>query len=102
MDITYTPMTKGFVYLTVLLGWHTRRVLSRRASMTMDVEYCPEAIVEVIARYRLTGIANTDQDGWFTSQAFTGMLKQHTIQISIDRKGSWRDNVCVERFCGGQ
>jgi len=98
MDITYIPMAKGFVYLTVVMDWHTRRVLSHRVSITMDVEFCLEAVEEAIAQYGPPGIFNTDQGSQFTSQAFIGLLKQHHIQISMDGKGSWRDNVFVERL----
>lgn len=98
MDITYIPMARGFVYLTVVMDWHTRRVLSHRVSITMDVEFCLEAVEEAIAQYGPPEIFNTDQGSQFTSQAFIGLLKQHDIQISMDGKGSWRDNVFVERL----
>ena len=98
MDITYIPMARGFVYLVAVLDWYSRKVLSWRVSITMDVHFCLEALEEAIARYGAPEIVNTDQGSQFTSQAFTGSLKQHGIRISMDGKGSWRDNVFIERL----
>ena len=98
MDITYIPMARGFVYLAVVLDWYTRRVLSWKVSITMDVHFCLEAVEEAILRYGTPEIMNTDQGSQFTSQAFTGLLKEHGIKISMDGKGSWRDNVFIERL----
>jgi putative transposase len=98
MDITYIPMARGFVYLAAVLDWHTRRVLSWKVSITMDVHFCLEAVEEAIEHYGTPEIMNTDQGSQFTSQAFTGLLKKHEIKISMDGKGSWRDNVFIERL----
>ena len=98
MDITYIPMARGFVYLAAVMDWYSRKVLSWRVSITMDVHFCLEAMEEAIARYGKPEIVNTDQGSQFTSQAFTGLLKEHDIQISMDGKGAWRDNVFVERL----
>ncbi len=98
MDITYIPMARGFVYLAAVLDWHTRRVLSWKVSITMDVHFCLDAVEEAIERYGIPEIMNTDQGSQFTSQAFTGLLKEHEIKISMDGKGSWRDNVFIERL----
>ncbi len=98
MDITYIPMARGFVYLTAVVDWYTRRVLSWRVSITMDVHFCLEALEEAIACYGPPEIMNTNQGSQFTSQAFTGVLKDHGIRISMDGKGAWRDNVFVERL----
>ena len=98
MDITYIPMARGFVYLAAVLDWYLRKVLSWRVSITMDVHFCLEAMEEAIARYGKPEIVNTDQGSQFTSQAFTGLLKEQGIQISMDGKGAWRDNVFVERL----
>jgi putative transposase len=87
MDITYIPMARGFVYLTAVVDWYSRRVLSWRVSITMDVHFCLEALEEAIAGYGPPEIMNTDQGSQFTSQAFTGMLKEHSIRISMDGKG---------------
>jgi putative transposase len=91
-------MARGFVYLAAVLDWHTRRVLSWKVSNTMDVHFCLEAVEEAIERYGTPEIMNTDQGSQFTSQAFTGLLKEHDIKISMDGKGSWRDNVFIERL----
>jgi putative transposase len=98
MDITYIPMARGFVYLTAVVDWATRRVLAHRVSITMDALYCVEAVEEAIARYGRPEMMNTDQGSQFTSVAFTDVLKTAGIQISMDGKGSWRDNVFIERL----
>jgi len=98
MDITYIPMARGFVYLVAVLDWYSRKVLSWRVSITMDVHFCLEALEEAIDVHGVPEIVNTDQGSQFTSQAFTGLLKKHGIRISMDGKGSWRDNVFIERL----
>jgi putative transposase len=98
MDITYIPMARGFVYLTVVLDWFARRVLAWRISISMEVEFCLEAVEEALARYGRPDIFNTDQGSQFTSGEFTGLLRNSGIAISMDGKGSWRDNVFVERL----
>lgn len=98
MDITYIPMAKGWVHLTVVLDWYSRKVLAWRLSISMDVDFCIEAVEEAIARWGKPEIFNTDQGSQFTSQAFTQLLKDHDIAISMDGKGCWRDNVFVERL----
>lgn len=97
-DITYIPMAKGFVYLTAVVDWFTRRVLTWRLSITMEAEFCVEALQEALARYGKPEIFNTDQGSQFTSAAFTSVLIDAGIKISMDGKGSWRDNVFVERL----
>ena len=98
MDITYIPMARGFVYLTVVLDWYSRRVLAHRVSISMDTSFCLDALEDAIDKYGTPEIVNTDQGSQFTSQAFTGYLKDNEIEISMDGKGSWRDNVFVERL----
>src|SRR3954463_8482442 len=98
MDITYVPMARGFVYLAAVIDWFSRRVLSWRLSITMEVGFCIEALEEAIARHGRPEIFDTDQGSQFTSQGFTGVLNQAGIAISMDGKGSWRDNVFVERL----
>jgi len=98
MDITYIPMKRGFVYLAAVVDWFTRRVLSWRVSITMEVDFCLEAVEEAMARYGKPEIFNTDQGSQFTSQPFTGLLIDNAIAISMDGKGAWRDNVFVERL----
>jgi putative transposase len=98
MDITYIPMARGFVYLAAVVDWFSRRVLAWRLSITMEVEFCLEAVEEALARYGRPEIFNTDQGSQFTSAAFTGLLLENAIAISMDGRGSWRDNVFVERL----
>ena len=97
-DITYIPMARGFVYLAAVVDWFSRRVLSWRLSITMDVSFCIEALEEAIEKHGRPEIFNTDQGAQFTSEAFTGLLKEEGIQISMDGKGRWADNVFVERL----
>jgi putative transposase len=97
-DICYVPMARGFVYVVVIMDWHSRKVLSWRVSNTMDADFCVEALEEAISRYGTPDIFNTDQGSQFTSDAFTGVLKQAGIKISMDGKGRWVDNVFVERL----
>jgi putative transposase len=98
MDITYIPMARGFVYLAAVVDWFSRRVLSWRVSITMEVEFCLEAVEEALARHGKPEIFNTDQGSQFTGQDFTGLLLDNAIAISMDGKGAWRDNVFVERL----
>jgi len=98
MDITYIPMARGFVYLAAVVDWFSRRVLAWRVSITMEVEFCLEAVEEALARHGRPEIFNTDQGSQFTGQDFTGLLLDNAIAISMDGKGAWRDNVFVERL----
>ena len=98
MDITYIPMARGFVYLAVVLDWFSRRVLSWRVSITMEAAFCVETLEDALARYGKPDIFNTDQGSQFTGSAFTGVLADNGIAISMDGKGAWRDNVFVERL----
>src|SRR5271163_3001546 len=88
-DITYIPMARGFVYLVAVVDWFTRRVLSHRVSITME---------EAIGKHGKPEIFNSDQGSQFTGEAFTGVLLANGIAISMDGRGSWRDNVFVERL----
>ena len=98
MDTTYIPMQRGFVYLCAVLDWATRRVLAWRLSNTLTADPCVEALEEAILKYGPPEIMNTDQGSQFTSSAFISVLEQNGIQISMDGKGCWRDNVFVERL----
>lgn len=98
MDITYIPMARGFVYLTAVVDWFSRKVLAWRLSITMDTAFCIEAVEDAMARFGKPEIFNTDQGSQFTSREFTGLLIAADIRISMDGKGAWRDNVFVERL----
>ena len=97
-DITHIPMARGFVYLVVVLDWFSRRALSWRVSITLEADFCAEAVEEALARHGKPAILNTDQGSQFTSEAFTGLLLENDIKISMDGRGAWRDNVVVERL----
>ena len=98
-DITYIPMAKGHAYLIAVMDWHTRAVLSWKVSNTMDTGFCVEAVEEA---FRTTGrkpqIFNTDQGSQFSSDEWVACLQSHDIQISMDGKGRWMDNVFIERL----
>ena len=97
-DLTYIPMRRGFLYLVAVMDWATRKVLSWRVSNTMDVEFCVEALEEALARFGHPEIFNSDQGSQFTSLAFTGVLQQAGVRISMDGRGRWMDNVFIERL----
>ena len=96
-DITYIPMARGFLYLVAIIDWYSRYVLSWRLSNTLDDDFCVEALEEALRKGR-PDIFNTDQGSQFTSEAFTGFLEQHGIRISMDGKGSYNDNLFIERL----
>lgn len=98
MDITYIPMKRGFIYLAAVMDWATRRVLAWRLSNCMTADFCIEAVEAAIRDYGIPEIFNTDQGSQFTDKDFVGLLEKHGIRISMDGKGSWRDNVFVERL----
>jgi putative transposase len=98
MDISYVPMARGFVFLAAVLDWHSRRVLAHRVSITMEADFCIEALTEAITKYGPPEIMNTDQGSQFTSAEFIAELQRHDIAISMDGRGQWRDNVFVERL----
>jgi putative transposase len=98
MDITYIPMARGFVYLAAVVDWFSRKVLSWRVSITLEVDFCLEAVEAALAQYGKPEIFNTDQGSQFTSVEFTSLLRDNAIAISRDGKGAWRDNVFVERI----
>ena len=98
MDITYLPMRRGFLYLAAVLDWATRRVLAWRLSNSMTTDFCLDALEAAIQDCGLPTILNTDQGSQFTGTAFVGLVQQHGIQLSMDGKGSWRDNLFIERL----
>ena len=96
-DITYIPMARGFLYLVVVIDWYSRYVLAWRLSNTIATWFCLNALDDALRKGR-PEIFNTDQGAQFTSAAFTGLLSDNAIRISMDGRGSWRDNVFVERL----
>ena len=97
-DITYIPMRRGFVYLVAVVDWFSRKVLAWRVSNTLTADFCIDAVREAIHRYGTPEVFNTDQGSQFTDSGFTDQLKAHGIDISMDGKGCWRDNIFVERL----
>jgi putative transposase len=97
-DVTYIPMARGFVYLVAVMDWFSRKVLSWRISNSMTADFCVEALEEAITKYGAPEIFNTDQGSQFTASSFIQVLQKHRIQISMDGRGAWRDNVFVERL----
>ncbi len=81
------PMEKGFAYLVVILDGYSRKVLSWRLSNTMEADVCVQALEAAMQDYGCPQIVNTDQGARYTSEAFTDMLKDNHIQISMDGKG---------------
>ena len=96
-DITYIPMARGFLYLVAIMDWYSRYVLAWRLSNTLDADFCVDGLEEAL-RQGKPEIFNTDQGSQFTSEAFTSMLLEHGIQISMDGKGRYMDNIFVERL----
>jgi putative transposase len=97
-DITYIRMERGFVYLAAVMDWFARRILAWRLAITLEVDFCIEAVDEALRLYGNPEIFNTDQGSQFTSDSFTEVLIDNGIAISMDGKGAWRDNVFLERF----
>jgi putative transposase len=98
LDITYVPMARGWVYLVAVLDWHSRRVLAHRLSITMEVDFCVEALNEAVARFGAPEIVNTDQGSQFSSHDFVEAVKASGARQSMDGRGCWRDNVFIERL----
>jgi putative transposase len=97
-DITYVPMKQGFMYLTAIMDWYSRKVLSWRLSNTLDTSFCVESLEEALHTYGKPKIFNTDQGAQYTSDDFINVLKKQKIKISMDGKGRWMDNVMIERL----
>ncbi len=97
-DITYIRMQGGFVYLVAVMDWYSRKVLSWELSNSMDSDFCVSALESAIRLYGTPEIFNTDQGSQFTSEAFTAVLKENGIKISMDGKGRWMDNIFIERL----
>ena len=96
-DITYVPLRYGFLYLVAVMDWFSRHVLAWRLSNTLDATFCVEATAEALAGAR-PEIFNTDQGSQFTSAAFTSLLVEHCVAISMDGRGRVTDNIFIERL----
>ncbi len=97
-DITYIRLAKGFVYLTAVMDWYSRYVLSWEVSVTMEEDFCVSALESALRCHGRPDIFNTDQGSQFTGDTFTGVLKDAEVAISMDGKGRAMDNIMVERL----
>ena len=97
-DITYIPMSRGFMYLVAIMDWHSRKVLSWKVSNSLDTDFCMEALSEALIYYGPPQTFNTDQGAQFTSKEFTGTLKEWGVTISMDGRGRCQDNIFIERL----
>jgi putative transposase len=97
-DITYIPMAHGWVYLVAVMDWYSRRVLAWRLSITMETDFCVEALKETMDRFGKPEIFNTDQGVQFTAAAFIEQLQAQGIQVSMDGRGRFLDNIFIERL----
>ena len=97
-DITYIPMAHGHVYLTAIMDWHSRAVISWELSNTADTAMCLRALHRAFASGRRPAIFNTDQGSQFTNREWISEIKSRGIKVSMDGKGRWIDNVFIERL----
>jgi putative transposase len=98
LDTTYIPMAKGFVYLTAVMDWASRKVLASRVAITLEACHAIDVLHEAFTRHGTPAIVNTDQGSQFTAQAFVQAVKDRGCHLSMDGRGAWRDNVFVERL----
>ena len=101
IDITYIKMKYGFMYLTAVIDWYSRYVLSWKISNTMTIEFCKDCLQEAIDNFGSPEIFNSDQGGQFTSESFTGIWKENNlddVKISMDGRGRATDNAFIERL----
>ena len=98
LDTTYIPMAKGFVYLTAVIDWASRKVLAAKVAITLEACHAVEALEQAYQKYGHPQIVNVDQGSQFTAETFVSLVTQSGAQISMDGKGSWRDNVFIERL----
>ena len=97
-DITYIRLERGFGYLVAVIDWYSRKVLSFRISNTLDAGFCVECLQEALETHGTPEVFNSDQGVQYTSDAFTGVLKDHEVKISMDGRGRALDNIFVERL----
>ena len=96
-DITYLPLARGFLYLVVVMDWHSRYVLEWRLSNTLEADFCVDALTEALEQ-GYPEVFNTDQGSQFSSREFTQVLQDRSVKISMDGKGRYADNIFVERL----
>jgi len=98
IDITYIRLKQGYVFLTAVMDWYSRYVLSWEVSVTIDDSFCVSALERAMRSHGRCEIFNTDQGAQYTGNAFTGVLKAHGVRISMDGRGRATDNIVIERF----
>ena len=98
LDTTYIPMAKGFVYLTAVVDWASRKILAAKVSITLEACHAVEVLKEAFTHFGTPGIVNTDQGSQFTADEFVKAVQDQGCKISMDGRGAWRDNVFVERI----
>ena len=98
LDTTYIPMARGFVYLTAVIDWATRKVLTHKVAITLEASHAVDVLTQAFAKYDAPQIINTDQGSQFTAHDFVQTVKNNGCQISMDGRGAWRDNVMIERL----
>jgi putative transposase len=97
-DITYCRLPGGFMYLTAIIDWYSRKMLAWRLSNSLESSFCVDCLDEAIRKYGKPKIFNSDQGSQNTSDAFIGVLKHHEISISMDGRGRALDNIFIERL----
>lgn len=97
-DITYVKLPHGHVYLVAIVDIYSRMILDYEVSNTLDADFCIRCLERCIDKYGAPAIFNSDQGVQYTSEAWTSVLKRHNIQISMDGKGRWADNIWIERI----
>jgi len=97
-DFTYIRLKRGFVFLTAVMDWHSRYVLSWEISVTMDEGFCVSALERALRRHGAPEISNTDQGAQYTGAAYAGVLKDHGVKICMDGRGRATDNIMIERL----
>ena len=102
MDITYVPMSRGFVYLAAIVDWFSRKVLAWKLSITLAADFCIEALEDALARHGRPEIFNSDQGSQFTSTEFIKVLKAAEVAISMDGKGARAATTSSSSGSGGQ
>lgn len=98
LDTTYIPMAQGYVYLTAVVDWVSRKVLAAKIAITLEAVHAVEVLQDAFNRYGKPEIINTDQGSQFTAYEFVQAVKSRGCQLSMDGRGAWRDNIFVERL----
>jgi putative transposase len=98
LDTTYIPMARGFVYLTAVIDWATRKVLAHKVAITLEASHAVDVLRQALSQFTAPQIVNTDQGSQFTATEFVDLVKDSGCKVSMDGRGAWRDNVMVERL----